>query len=195
MNRYLLVIALHSVIVSTLYAPIIPIDNDAAYTKLRTTHKNPIVLRFSAEWCSVCQATKEPYRMLSECKDCTYVTFAQSNVDQYGTLAAQFNVKGLPTFVFLENGQEVHRIIGLDDINTFKDTFLADIKKYFSPNASLATSLDVMSTSTDLVSTSTAQETTSAASLVDRFINFLKYLYHQIGALFYALVESVKSLF
>lgn len=72
--------------------------------------KNFEILKMSAEWCGPCQATKPTFETFSTnhpdifCRDV--------NVDVEGDLAKSYEVRSIPTLIFLKDGQVVKRHTG-----------------------------------------------------------------------------------
>ena len=73
------------------------------------------VIRFYADWCKPCVQNFPIFAELA-----TYyaevnpeVKFGKINVDQEPELARAFGVMSIPTVVFLKNGREVDRKVGL----------------------------------------------------------------------------------
>ncbi len=67
---------------------------------------------FFATWCGPCKRIAPAFEELA--KKFSNVTFLKVDVDDSDDIAAKFNVNSLPTFVFLKNGVEAHRIEGAD---------------------------------------------------------------------------------
>ena len=71
-----------------------------------------VVIDFSATWCGPCQRIGPIYAGLEH----TFpsITFLKVDVDDAEELAGSYSIQSLPTFVFLRNGVEFHRIEGAD---------------------------------------------------------------------------------
>ncbi|EFJ33290.1 hypothetical protein SELMODRAFT_84729 [Selaginella moellendorffii] len=65
------------------------------------------VVDFTAAWCPPCKMIAPFFNDLSKTYDS--VVFLKVDVDQ---LQASFLIEGMPTFVFMLAGKEVHRIVG-----------------------------------------------------------------------------------
>ena len=68
------------------------------------------VLMFSASWCGPCKAAKPVFNQLKE--SVQNVEFQIVDVDENEKLANEYNIAGVPTFVVLEDGKEVQRMVG-----------------------------------------------------------------------------------
>lgn len=69
------------------------------------------LMDFYADWCGPCKAMKPAvHELAGELKGRLEVM--EVNVDQNPDLARQYNVRSIPCFVLLQNGQEVGRRVG-----------------------------------------------------------------------------------
>lgn len=73
------------------------------------------ILRFSAEWC-------QPCKMLAKNIDAAGITLPIEyiDVDEQGDLAAQYKIRGVPTLVLVEGGQEVKRVSGVKSVDELR---------------------------------------------------------------------------
>jgi thioredoxin 1 len=68
------------------------------------------ILKMSADWCGPCRATKPVFEAFANSHinvDCQEV-----NVDQQGDLAKSYEVRSIPTLIFLKDGKIVDRHTG-----------------------------------------------------------------------------------
>lgn len=73
-----------------------------------------LVANFTALWCGPCQAVKPVLDELYEDPSGKYanVEFVRVDLDSQQQLASRYQVTSVPTFVFLESGQETGRVVG-----------------------------------------------------------------------------------
>jgi thioredoxin 1 len=69
------------------------------------------VVDFWADWCRPCHALAPTLDALSQQYAGT-VRFAKVNVDQQNALAAEFDVRSIPTLIVFQDGEEVGRLLG-----------------------------------------------------------------------------------
>jgi thioredoxin 1 len=89
------------------------------------TNKGNVIIDFYADWCGPCQIMKPVFDKVS--KDFKKVNFYKVNVDESSEAASTYEVRSIPTIVFLKDGEEVDRFMGAVHEEDFKDK----IKKIF----------------------------------------------------------------
>lgn len=77
-----------------------------------------VVVKFSAPWCGPCRALTPMMDKLSE--DITDVSFVEVNVDENPSLAAQFNIRNIPTTLGWKDGQVQWMKVGLPSPNDLR---------------------------------------------------------------------------
>lgn len=78
-----------------------------------------VLVDFWAPWCGPCRMQEPILQQFAEAAD-DDVTVAQVNVDENPHLAARFQVQSIPLLVVLHNGQEVQRVVGMQNIAALK---------------------------------------------------------------------------
>jgi thioredoxin len=66
---------------------------------------------FWAEWCGPCRAIAPLLEELAEASE-GRVTLMKVNVDEHPGLAARYNIRSIPTILFVKEGQVVDRVVG-----------------------------------------------------------------------------------
>lgn len=68
------------------------------------------IFYFTADWCNPCKKTKPIVEELN--RESTDVRFQIIDVDIEGELARKFEVRSVPTFIVIQDGQEIKRTTG-----------------------------------------------------------------------------------
>ena len=66
------------------------------------------VLKFSASWCGPCKMLAMTVKELDD----NTVPITDVDIDENLELATKYGIRGVPTLVLLENGNEVKRVSG-----------------------------------------------------------------------------------
>lgn len=70
-----------------------------------------VLLDFWATWCGPCKSMTPVFENIAEERADTLFA-AKVDVDQAGELAAQFQIRGVPTLALLRNGKPISQIVG-----------------------------------------------------------------------------------
>ena len=89
------------------------------FPSLLGSHKK-VVVKFSAPWCGPCKALTPMLEKVSG--DFLDIQFVEVNVDESPALAAQFNVRSIPTMVGFVNATPEWVKIGLPSGEDLKKT-------------------------------------------------------------------------
>lgn len=74
--------------------------------------KKPTVIKFTATWCTACTAIQPTYEKVAEELHSKY-QFATLDVDAFPELAEKYHIRGMPTFLFFNQGKKMEgHIIG-----------------------------------------------------------------------------------
>ena len=96
-------------------APDAPIDADAeVFDEIVREAKVPVLVDFWAAWCGPCRmAAPEVARTAKDMAGRALVL--KVDTDRYPEVAGRYNVRGIPNFVVLKNGQLVRQQAGVVD--------------------------------------------------------------------------------
>lgn len=72
----------------------------------------PVLLDFYADWCGPCQVLLPTVEKLAD-KHADHFTIVKVNVDQNPELAQQFGVRSIPALFFLQDGEVVESLVGV----------------------------------------------------------------------------------
>ena len=95
--------------------------NEKEFTSEVLDYKGGVVVDFYATWCGPCKALRPILEELSE--EYNVVKFVSVDVDEAETLAYRYNVSSIPCVVFIRDGVEVSRSIGIRP----KESFIENI--------------------------------------------------------------------
>jgi len=77
------------------------------------------IVMFSAAWCSPCKQAKPVFQQLKE--SIKEVEFQIVDIDEEHEMAQDFNITGVPTFMLIEDGEEVKRLVGAQNVVRVKE--------------------------------------------------------------------------
>ena len=79
----------------------------------------PVFVHFQAPWCGICQLIS-PILNSYKAKWPTQVRILEINADENFKLANQYQLKTLPTLLYIEKGKVIQRIEGFDSREAFR---------------------------------------------------------------------------
>ncbi|MDP4120215.1 MAG: thioredoxin [Bacillota bacterium] len=84
-----------------------------------------VMVDFWATWCGPCRMVAPTIEEIAE--EFEDVTVAKIDIDEYGSLAAEYDVQSIPTVVFFKNGEEIHREVGVKSFDDYADFIDANL--------------------------------------------------------------------
>ncbi len=84
---------------------------DAEFEEVVLKSKLPVIVDFWAPWCGPCRMVAPVLdRIAKDMGD--KVLIAKVNTDENGDYATRYGVRGIPTMLFIHNGEVVHTQVG-----------------------------------------------------------------------------------
>ena len=84
---------------------------DSNFNELVINSDKPVVVDFWAEWCGPCKMIGPVIDEISN-EYSEKAVVGKVNVDQNSSVSAQFNVRSIPTVLFIKNGEVVDKSVG-----------------------------------------------------------------------------------
>jgi thioredoxin len=78
-----------------------------------------VLIDFHAVWCGPCKTIGPAFVAISQEEKYKDIVFLKVDVDEAEKIAESFNISSLPTFLFLNNGNEWKQVIGAN-VNELK---------------------------------------------------------------------------
>ncbi len=80
----------------------------------------PVLVDFWASWCGPCRMVSPIIDQLAEEYE-GKITVGKVNVDDEGTLAAEFAIVSIPTVIIFKDGKEVKKLVGAKSADDYAD--------------------------------------------------------------------------
>lgn len=174
---------------SQLHANIINVKNSDHFSSI--TKENSVLVKFSADWCSVCEMIETPYEELSNEAEFQHVTFAHVDVEKNQDLSKQYGIVGIPTFVYMSQGTKNNQAIGVENIGAFKEDVRLALRKHFSAlNSNCAACSTHIKTEQD-----SNDQQPEPVGIIGKIKAFILMIFSKIKNLIMDLIDTIKGIF
>ena len=106
---------------------------DAAFDKVVLKSTLPVIVDFWAPWCGPCKVVAPVLDKIAK-EQAGKLVVAKVNTDENVESAIKYGVRGIPTMLFVANGQVVHRQVGALPEKILRDVLNQFLAVAASPN-------------------------------------------------------------
>lgn len=92
---------------------VIKLNNENFKTEVKESNK-VVLVDFYADWCGPCKMMSPVIDKIAEEAD-DRIKVCKLNVDDAQDIAVEYNVMSIPTLILFKDGNEVNRLVGLQD--------------------------------------------------------------------------------
>ena len=96
-------------------------DNQTIESLSESLNGKNIILDFYADWCGPCKTLTKTLTRLTGDKSLENVHVIKVNVEKHNSIAQEFNVRAMPTLVFLKKGKGILTKVGAPSETVFKE--------------------------------------------------------------------------
>jgi len=86
--------------------------SDGNFDKFVLQSTTPVLVDFWAAWCAPCRVLAPRVEAIAE-KRANSARFAKLNVDDSPIVAERYGIRGIPTLILFQGGEEIERLVGV----------------------------------------------------------------------------------
>jgi thioredoxin 1 len=101
--------------------------SDAEFEARVLNSELPVIVDFWAPWCGPCKMIAPVLEKIAE-ENADKLVVAKVNTDENPQWAMHFGVQGIPTLLFIENGEVFDRLVGAAPLSAIKNKAEALLK-------------------------------------------------------------------
>lgn len=91
----------------------VQIANMQQFNKQVLASNQPVIAKFSADYCPACKQAKPIFTKLSNDPDFKGIMFVSVDTEKNSSLSQQYNIQGIPSFIIFNNGKVIDKQEGL----------------------------------------------------------------------------------
>lgn len=113
----------------TKYGGMVVIEGQDQFQSLVLGSDDLVVVKFTADWCPPCRQLQPTLEAITaDAPDGVTMAYLDTDVRGNGELYQEYNLRGIPTLLFVKGGKEVDRMIG----NQSRQAIETKIKQHLS---------------------------------------------------------------
>lgn len=89
--------------------------------KIMIPKDGKVIAKFSATWCGPCKMLSKVLETID-----LDVPVIEIDIDEQGSLAAEYGIRGVPTMILFDNGKEIKRQSGMMQAGQIKEFAIAN---------------------------------------------------------------------
>lgn len=115
---------------SLVFAQVQNITSESDFDKI-IRENNKVVAKLSMQGCPACSMVEKPFEALAEDQNNQDIAFLHIDVRNVPALSQRYEVEGVPTFIYIKNGETVDKQVGAPR-GDFKETMQPRLDGAFS---------------------------------------------------------------
>ncbi len=180
---------------STLQGAIMPLESAEQLEQEITNNTSPVVVKFFATWCHVCQSSALPFEEVMQETEFAGIKVIMVDADTFQSLVQKNNISGLPTFKFYApGGQLVDTMVGVQNLDTFKDTLRKKLRS-LSPDTAMAQKQHVNAEGEILAKPEEKSMPEAKGGIIAGLKNFFGAIFSGIAVIFKKIIDAIKGIF